>query len=172
MQRPRTRSAFSLIEVVLAVALVAVAVVAVIGLLSGLARQSVETEDTQTALRLPDAVTGELRALATQRGFDGLEETAPVMSAATDEGLLLVAARDGSQLRVRQPVEAPAREQYFLIEVRKFRAAPLAFQPGMAALPLNVRVSWPYRQLTPDGLTDPLPFASRQNVNFNVAINR
>ncbi len=167
------RSAFSLIEVVLAVGITAVAVVVIIGLLSGLTRQSVEAEDTQTALRLPEAVTVELKALATQQGFDNLAGSIAVMSAATDEGLLLVAARDGSQLRRFVTGESPAREQYFLIEVRKFSSASsLAYNSAMAVLPLNIRVSWPYRQRTPNGLTAVLPLAGRQNVNFNLAINR
>lgn len=172
MRRPRAYRAFSLIEVVLAAGITAVAVAVIIGLLSGLARQSVEAGDTQTALRLPDGVTVELKALAAQQGLDNLAGSMAVMSAATDDGLLLVAAKDGSQVRQLITGESPAREQYFLIEVRRFSTAPLAYNSTMAVLPLNIRVSWPYRQWTPAGLTAPLPFADRQNVNFNVAINR
>ena len=94
------------------------------------------------------------------------------MSSAADEGLLFVAARDGSQVRPANTAESPAREQFFLIEVRRFAAGELAYQPGSAVLPLTVRVSWPYRQMTPAGLTPVTPFAERENISFSLAIGR
>jgi len=168
----RTQRAFSLIEVAIAVGVVAVAIVVVLGLLPGIARRAADSEDAQTALRLPDAVTVELRALAIQRGFDSLAGGIAVMSTGTDGGLLLVAARDGSQVRPLNTTESPVREQYFLIEVRRFGSGSLAYDPGSAVLPLSIRVSWPYRQMTPAGLTPMLPFAERQNLSFSTAVNR
>ena len=172
MRPPRPHRAFSLLEVALAVAIVAGAVVVILALLLQLGKQAARSEETHVALRLPDAVATELRALATQRGFDALAVGIAVMSAAADEGLLLVAARDGSQVRLLSAGESPPREQYFLIEIRRFPAAPLAYSASGAVLPLSVRVSWPYRSLTPAGLTDAAPFAERQSVNFNLPLNR
>jgi hypothetical protein len=48
----------------------------------------------------------------------------------------------------------------------------LAYSAGSAVLPLNVRVSWPYRRLTPEGLTPATPFAERQSISFNLGIGR
>lgn len=172
MRQLHSKRAFSLIEVVIAIAVVAGAVVVILGLLSQLAKQAGRADDTQTALRMPDAVAVELRALVAQRGFDAVATSAPIMSTATDEGLLLVAARDGSQVRVLTAGESPAREQYFLIELRRFPSAPLAYSTSAAAVALNVRITWPYRVLTPTGLTNIVSFTERQQVNFNLAINR
>jgi prepilin-type N-terminal cleavage/methylation domain-containing protein len=168
----RRRRAFSLVEVVIAVAVVAVGTVTILALLPGIARRSTDSQDAQVALRLPDAVTYELRAQAVQRGFDGLAATVGVMSSGADEGLLLVAARDGSQVRLFNGAESPARDQHYLIEVRRFGAGDLAYSAGSAVLPLNVRVSWPYRQFTPEGLMPVTPVADRQTVSFNLGIGR
>lgn len=168
----RVQHGFSLVEVAIAVAVVAVGAVVILSLLPSIARRSADSQDAQVALRLPDAITTELRAQAVQRGFDGLAGDVAVMSLASDEGLLFVAARDGSQVRPANTSESPASEQFFLIEVRRFASGELAYQAGSAVLPLNVRVSWPYRQMTPTGLTPVTPFAERENVSFSVAIGR
>lgn len=168
----RARRGFSLVEVVIAVAVVAVGAVTILSLLPGIARRAADSQDAQVALRLPDAIATELRAQAAQRGFDGLAAGIAVMSSAADEGLLLVAARDGTQVRLLNTAESPVREQFFLIEVRRFASGELVYQSGSAVLPLNVRVSWPYRQMTPTGLTPVTPFAERENVSFSVAIGR
>jgi hypothetical protein len=172
MRSPRFQCAFSLIEVVVTLAIVAGSIVVILGLLSQLAKQSAQSEDTQTALRLPDAVAAELRALIVQRGFDAVAASAAVMPAGADEGLLLVAARDGTQLRPLAAGESPLREQYFLIQIRRFPSAPLAYTASAAAIPVNVRVSWPYRVLTPAGLTAVVSPADRHSVNFNLGLHR
>lgn len=172
MRHGHPQRAFSLIEVVITVAIVAGAVLVILALLSQLGKQAARSDDAHTALRLPDAVAVELRALVARRGFDAVAGSAAVMSAATDAGLLLVAARDGTQVRPLTAGEAPPREQYFLVEIRRFPAAPLAYSASASAVALNVRVSWPYRVFTPTGLTAVAPFVDRQNVNFNLAINR
>ncbi len=168
----RSRCGFSLVEVALAVAVAAVGAVAILALLPGIARRAADAQDAQVALRLPDAITTELRTQAVQRGFDGLAGSIALMSSAADEGLLLVAARDGSQVRLLNNAESPARDQFFLIEARRFASGDLAYQAGSAVLPLNVRVSWPYRQMTPTGPTPVTPFAERQMVSFSVAVGR
>jgi prepilin-type N-terminal cleavage/methylation domain-containing protein len=162
---------FSLIEVVVATGLVAVGVMIVLGLLTNLSRQSIEAGNRQTAVQIPEVVTVELRRLAVQLGVDGLASTIPVMAGGADEGLLLVAARDGTHLRIADA--AAGRDQYFLVEVRRFAAGPLAFTSEMAALPLNIRVTWPYRPGASAGLSLPVvPPDDRQSFNFNVAVTR
>jgi prepilin-type N-terminal cleavage/methylation domain-containing protein len=164
------RRGFSLIEVVVATGLVAVGVVVVLGLLTNLSGQSTDDTDRQTAIQLPETVAIELRRLADQLGVDGLASVIPVMSGGADEGLLFVASRDGMHLRIADA--AADSDQYFLLEVRRFTAAPLAYTPEMTALPLNIRVSWPYRPGSPSGLLPVVAAGDRQNFYFNLAITR
>jgi prepilin-type N-terminal cleavage/methylation domain-containing protein len=165
------RRGFSLIEVVVATGLVAVGVVIVLGLLTNLSRQSIEAGDRQTAVQMPEVVTVELRRLAVQLGIDGLASAIPVMAGGADEGLLLVASRDGTHLRIAEA--AAGSDQYFLLEVRRFAAGPLAFTSEMAALPLNIRVTWPYRPGLSSGLLPSVvPPDDRQSFNFNLAVTR
>ncbi len=164
------RRGFSLIEVVVATGLVAVGVMVVLGLLANLSRQSTDVADRQIAVQMPTGVAVELRRLAGQLDVDRLASMIPVMSGGADEGLLLVASRDGAYLRILDA--ATARDQYFLLEVRRFPAGPLAFTPEMAALPLNIRVSWPYRPGTPSGPLPVVPSGDRQNFIFNLALTR
>lgn len=164
------RRGFSLIEVVVATGLVAVGVVVVLGLLTNLSGRSTDAADRQTAVQMPETVKVELRRLAVQWGVDGLASAIPVMSGGADEGLLLVASRDGTDLRIADA--APDRDQYFLLEVRRFAAGPLAFTSEMAALPLQIRVSWPYRPGASAGLLPVVASGDRQFYIFNLAVTR
>lgn len=146
----RERRAFSLLEVVLAVALVGGGVAVVLGLLPALLRNAVDSLATQTALRLADAIEVELRdsdGNFTERQF--------------------VAAREGVDLR-RLSVESPARDQYFLVTVRPLAAGALSRAP----LAVNVTVAWPYRRLTPEGLEPASPAGVRQSLRFNLGVRR
>jgi prepilin-type N-terminal cleavage/methylation domain-containing protein len=166
------RRAFSLIEVVIAVGVVSVGVVVTLGLLAGMSRQSADADDLQTATQMTGAITAELAGLARQPGFDALVTSIPVMAAGADQGLLFVAARDGTDLRLLAAGEGAGREHYFLIEVRRFPAGPLSYTPGAAVLPLSVRVSWPYRAGGPGALPAAVPFGERQQFNFSLAVGR
>lgn len=165
------RESFTLIEVVLAIAIIAIGVTAILGLLPGLVRQAGAAADTQTALRLTDAVHLTLAARG-QNGFDALAVSVPVMSIDPENGLELVAAKDGTQLRWLDPAESPPVDQYFLLTVRRFPDGPLAYAPSGACLALNVLVAWPYRPLGPAGWLPPTAPDARQTVNFNVVLNR
>lgn len=147
MHARRAIAGFSLIEVVVAVGLVAGSLVAVLALLASLARQADEAGDLLRATRLPAAVTVELRALAGQRGLGAV--AAATTAAGTGDTLRLVAARDGTQVREWRADEPPGREQYFLIELRRFEAPPLAYAPERPVLPLRAEVSWPVRGSAP-----------------------
>ena len=167
----RRGDGFSLVEVVIAVAVVALGLTAILGLLPGLSRQSADSTDTQTALGLPDALRLELSRRA--RGdFDGFAASLPEMSADPETGLRLVAAKNGGNLRSLDAAETPAADQYFLVVVRRLTAAPLAYDPAAAYLAVNVLVAFPYRPLAPDGLAPASAVAARQSINFNLVLNR
>ena len=168
MNAPRRQPGFSLVEVVLAVAIIAVGVTAVLELLPALGRQSRVAAETQTALRLTDAVRLELVRRAAEN-FSGLAGSIPVMTADPTAGLQLVAARDGSALHWLSADSATARDQYFLLTVRRF---PLAFDPAADCLAVEVLIAWPYRVPTPAGLLDPTNPRERETVSFNLGLNR
>lgn len=161
-------SAFSLIEVVIAVAIFAGAVTVLLALLASTLRDSSDAADVQTALRLPGAVEVALREISARGGLPALAARVPVMDASADRGLLLVAAREGDFVRLAGDTQI--RGEYFLIDVRRFGAGPLAFATERTVLPLQVRVSWPYRVLTRDGIAAPVAFDTRQHVTFNLGL--
>jgi len=168
----QARRAFSLIEVVIAVALMAVGVVAMLGLLAGMSRQTTDADDLQTATQITGAISTELAGLARQQGLGALAAGIPVMAPGVDQGLLFVADRDGMDLRLLTAGELAGRDQYFLIEVRRFPAGPLSYVPDSAVLPLSVRVSWPYRAGGPGALAAAVPFGERQQFNFGLVVSR
>ena len=164
--------AFSLLEVVIAVGIFATAVVTLLALLPATLRESADSLDTQIALRLPGAIETELRRQVATQGFDALAARIPIMNASPDHGELLVATHQGDDVRRLAAGENPVRDQYFLIELQRFGSGSLAYDPAGAVLALNVRVSWPYRLLTPEGLAPALPAAERQHLSFTLALNR
>jgi len=164
--------AFSLIEVVIAVAIFAGAVTVLLALLASTLRDSSDAADIQTALRLPGAVEVALREAVAREGLPALAARIPLMDAAADRGYLLVATREGEFVRPAgaAPGGTRARSEYFLIDVRRFTAGPLAFDSARTVLPVQVRVTWPYRTLTPDGLAAPVAFGERRQVTFNLGL--
>lgn len=164
--------AFSLVEVVIAVAIFAGSVTVLLALLASTLRDSSDAADVQTVLRLPAAVDVALREIAAREGLATLAGRIPVMDAAADRGYLLVATRQGEFVRILGTDSGgrQLRGEYFLIDVRRFAAGPLAFDAARTALPLQVRVSWPYRALTPDGLAAPVAFGERRHVTFNLGL--
>lgn len=168
-------TAFSLLEVIIAVAIFAGAVSLLLGLLPGLTRQSAVSADTLTALRLPDALRVELTRMARAGGFDALANEAKPLATLLPDTCLLVATRDGARLHALLYQLPPAADQiaedsrYFLIEVWRFGDAPLAFDPRGALLALHGRVSWPYRIPGTLAIT---PATARERVTFNVTLAR
>jgi prepilin-type N-terminal cleavage/methylation domain-containing protein len=175
MVRVRNPAGFTLIEVVVAVALFAVAVTAMLGLLPSVTRVSGRSTDTMNALRLPDALRVELRRMATVGGLDALGEQTKPFAAPLSDTCLLVATRDASRvaaLDYQPPASADQIEggaQYFMIEAWRFNEPPLVFAPGDSVLALHIRVSWPYR--VPGSLTM-TPATEREHVDFNLALSR
>ncbi len=164
--------AFSLIEVVIATGIFAVAITILLALLPATVRQLADSHNAANASRLGDAIRLETQHLATQNGFDTLAGSIPVMDSSFDTGLLLVATRDSADVRPVNLAEPVLRDQYFLIELRRFPAGQLGYDSSAACLALSARVSWPYRMLTPAGFSAPTDAANRQQVFLTVVIQR
>lgn len=164
---------FSLIEVIIAVALFAASVTVILALLPGLTRRGAENADRLVAQRLPDAVRVELTRLAAP-GFDALAAQAPLMGTPPANGLALVATHDGARVQSRD-YQAPANgriaegDQYFLVECWRFASGPLQYDGAQSSLALCVRVTWPYRQ---PGVSAPIPESARHEFTFTTSLNR
>ncbi|MBX3735376.1 MAG: hypothetical protein KF715_01695 [Candidatus Didemnitutus sp.] len=162
-------------EVVIAVGVFAGAIAVVLALLPSLTAQSASSADALVAQRLPDAVRVEMQRLATIGSFDALATNVPVMTGPLDNGLAFVAARDGARLHTLNYLSTATgdvlllREQYFLVEIWRFPAAPLAYEATGAVLPVYVRVSWPYRVADAGS---PVALENRNSLTFTCAINR
>jgi hypothetical protein len=166
--------AFTLLEVVIATGVFAIGVVGIIALLPALGREMAMAEEQQAAHGLPDAIRLELRRLAERGGFDALAARIPLENSPLADGLALHAPRSGVFVQSAEylPPDAgrlPDEERHFLIEAWRFGSAPLAFVTGGAALPLHVRVSWPYRIA---GSPNPVAAGERRSVSFNLAVAR
>jgi type II secretory pathway pseudopilin PulG len=173
MRRTVSVRAFSLIEVVVAVAVFATSIVVILALLPGLSARGTEASDRLVAQQLPAALQVELRRLAGQ-GLDALAAQTPVMGMPPQNGLAFIATRNGAQLHARDYLPPPTgriaeADQYYLVECWRFADGPLQFDTAQSALALAVRVSWPYRQ---PGGTAPTPPESRHEFMFATGMNR
>jgi type II secretory pathway pseudopilin PulG len=175
MHRP-SQKAFSLIEVVISIAIFALTIVALVAMLAPVSRDTDRIRDSETASRLASSIERELNRL----NFETVRS-----STVPPNSLYLVATRDGSRvlrtgINLNDPTTQPGspraaennldtgtppgiadRDRYFLIEVRRFPAGDPALQvanPSQGNLPLIVTISWPFR--LPQGpAPDPLPVA-------------
>lgn len=172
MARAGRRLAFSLIEVVIATALFAGAVTVLLALLASTLGDAADAADIQTALRLPGAIEVTLREMAAREGVSAFAARIPGFGAVADRGFLLVASREGDSVRTVDALGGgdAAADAYFLIDLCRFPAGPLGFDAGRPVLPLQARVSWPYRVRTPEGLAAPVALAQRRTVTFNLAV--
>ena len=158
-------------EVVVALAVVMGGVVVILALLPGLIRRPAEARDLQVALQLPEAITAHLRPAGTA-GLTGLAARLAELDGETRGSLRLVVTRDGTDAREFSESETPRRDQYYLIELYRFpTGSALAFDPIGSALPVHVRVSWPYRTDAADPGYE-TPALDRQRVSFNLVVNR
>lgn len=173
MDRPATTRAFSLIEVIVAVALFATSVAVILALLPGLTLRGSETTDRLVAQQLPGALHAELHRLARQ-GFDALAGQVPVVGMPAENGLAFVATRNGARLHARDYLPpATGRiaegEQYFQVECWRFSSGSLQFDSAQSSLALAGRVTWPHHQ--PGGIA-PTPLEGRHEFMFAVGVNR
>lgn len=166
----RVSSGFSLIEVVIATALFAGAVTVLLALLASTLGDAADAADVQTALRLPGAIEVALRERVARDGLPAVAAQIPVLAVA-DRGFLLVANREGESVRAADaPGGDAGTEAYFLIDLCRFPAGSLGFDASRAVLPLQARVSWPYRVRTPEGRAAPVAWAQRRSVTFNLTV--
>lgn len=160
--RPRAaQTAFSLIEVVVALGLFAVTVVGVLALQTAIGESVAGIAAHSRAAQLGDALTIELRRICIlsaaegrAAGLDGLAALVPSSDSAPP--LKLVASRDG--LRVVRESEVDATEigikpqdRFYLIEVRQ-HAGPLEYASASGFLAATAAVKWPYSLATAEDL--------------------
>ncbi|MBI5424943.1 MAG: type II secretion system protein [Opitutae bacterium] len=174
--RRRFHSAFSLIEVVIAVGVFGAAIAVILALLPALTKQSSESAAALTAQQLGDVIRVELVRVASLETFDGLAGNLPVVAAPLTGGRQFVATRDGRRLHAVDPLPAAgaisSADQYFLIECWKFPNEPLRPDGTKAFLATLVRVSWPYQTGASGGAATTTPLESRAQLTFTCAINR
>jgi prepilin-type N-terminal cleavage/methylation domain-containing protein len=175
------RAAFTLIEVIIAVAIFAGAIVVIIGLFGPLNRSIGEVADNGRAARLADGINVELMRLRdTQSTTSGSKLDALATLVANGAVLNLVASADGSRvIRESDAVNDPltgtppgiaTRDRYYLIEVR-MQPAPLNYTAGTSTfLALTATVSWPYQVATGPTTSIPSVVSERQSLLFNYAL--
>ncbi len=149
-----TESAFTLVEVIVAVGLLAVTVLAVVAVQGVIGRSVHDASGYERAAQLVDAVTIELSRLRDRPAAIGqparLDALAAIIPASeSPDALRLVASRDGTRVSFESEADSPATcilpsERYFLIEVRQ-QPAPLAYVAEAGYLAVNLRVKWPYQ---------------------------
>ncbi|HEX2101440.1 MAG TPA: type II secretion system protein [Candidatus Synoicihabitans sp.] len=146
----RTTSAFTLVEVIVALGVMAVGVVGILALLGPATDASRELSDAAVAARLVERVRTELAAARDSRRV----EPGGALMALRDEfgaGWRIVADQRGE--RVFSEVAADGadglaeRSRYFLIEV-DLHDGVLRFPADAAFVAWIVQVRWPYRLAT------------------------
>ncbi len=186
----RRRAAFSLLEVVVAVALLGVVLVVVLGGFGSVARSTGAVLDDEALVRLAGGIRQELERLQAVVGFEGLAAAVP--EAGSSSPLLLVGTHDGRRVlcddgvepAADRPLNDPAlpgiarRDRYFAIEAT--RQIDLPYGSGAGYLAIAVTVRWPY--LVPAGPSTPgatrpaadpareVPAADRQWIVFQFAL--
>lgn len=159
MKRKLREGAFSLVEVVVAVAVFAGVIVAVLGLLGPSLRVTREALDSTVAARLADAIDGELRLL----GFG----SATTITATAD--ITLFASPDGARVSLSNEPSTSLKylgtqERYFAVFIRRLENPPTT----ATLLPLEIRAEWPY--LRSDAESPPLRDDRRAFYLFTTAL--
>lgn len=165
MRRVISSTAFSLIEVVIAVGVFASGIVVLLALLPAMLQRSADSGDTLTALRFPDAIRSELLAIGGVNPVSNIGGKLADLETSTDGKLRLVAAHDGTDVR---ELGIDSRDKYFLIEVFRFPSGQLAFNAAAPVLAMQVRVSWPFQPLGAIALSPP---EARSSVTFNLSLS-
>jgi len=154
----RNPNGFSLVEVIIAIAVAGGALAVILALLSGLLRSTEGAADHQTALQLAGAIEARL-----------YEEMGGNFPGGLQVGCVLVADKIGTHLRSELESDPLLTPPYFHIAVSPFTQPPLAYQSGRAVLPLRVHVSWPYLAVLSEGGNLGAP-ANTQSVEFVVTL--
>lgn len=159
--RPRNNapSAFSLVEVVLAIGVFAITIVTVLGLLTPLAREVREIRDRQAASKTTGAIDQELNRLGYEAFVDvntfTLEREVVDMVVRYDGSLATInpdtpglEGADSDEAFRANRREIPAQNQYFLARAETFPDGSLAFREAPdpdAHVAFRVTVVWPFR---------------------------
>lgn len=143
---------FSLIEVLLAIAVFGLTIVAVIGLLGPTAQQVRDLEDLKVVNTLPAPIREELNRLGfTYFVNDSLDDVQnfPVYLYAPADGSRVVAydSQGGTSIATNQGGDVPLtaiepRNRYFEIEITP-GTGNLEYNDGDAYVAMNVEISWP-----------------------------
>ncbi|MCR6656703.1 MAG: hypothetical protein NVV63_13025 [Opitutus sp.] len=167
----RGQGAFSMVEVVIAVSVLAVAVATVLALLPLLTREMADSGDSLVAQRFSGAIEAEMRRLAGSGSLDTLATSIKPSDASST--LTLVAPRDGRDVREESASDVEEWAQYFAIELWQFSTPPLAYERAVGAvLPVQVRVSWPYKLRAQDGGAVRTEIEDRSSITFTVSLRR
>lgn len=154
MNNASRRSAFSLVEVVVAIGLIAGSLVAILGLLAATTNSAAEARDAQGLASLGGGIQCELGRLKNSLGFSGLAAAipeggspAPLRLAGTRDGrrvLCLDAADPAADRLLRDPVlpGIAVRDRYFLVELTRIPGMGTAADSGFVAV--SARCLWPY----------------------------
>jgi prepilin-type N-terminal cleavage/methylation domain-containing protein len=165
------RSGFSLVEVVIAIAVLAVSVAGVLALLPVVTRQTSEASESLVAHGLAGAVEVELDNLVRREGWTALVAKFPTSGSAA--GLAFVGTKQGERIGAVETSTIPQTEQFFLIELwRLDPVASGAVEEDSASLAVQVRVAWPYRLATADGRSVETKPEVRASVQFLVSVRR
>ncbi|MGH8018911.1 MAG: type IV pilus modification PilV family protein [Opitutaceae bacterium] len=141
--RYRRCSAFSLLEVVVAVSVFAGTIVAILGLLGPTLQTTRELLDATVAARLADGVALELKRV----GYGFVVGRAEIEIFAVADGSYVVEASNANNKSDDIPRGIPLDERYFRMIVSDLDAPPSDPNEFRS---LGVRVEWPYR-LPPEG---------------------
>jgi prepilin-type N-terminal cleavage/methylation domain-containing protein len=153
MKPPKPR-AFSLVEVVAALAILAGVAVFAASVQSAQSRKIAEATNLAKASQLVDPVLIELArlrdSLTPDEEPDALAALAKQIPEATDPaGLRFVAASDGTRVVAeaeleKSPLGANSGEAFYLVEVRQ-QSGGLKFMSGSPFLAMTLTISWPYQ---------------------------
>lgn len=181
-------SAFSLIEVVIAIGIFSGSILAIIAMLGAISQSTTEVLDAGVSARLADGVRAELQALPISGGGANLDAIIPV-SPTTDSPLRLYANKDGSRILRGEPEgSSPADnhpetgdppgiadpDRYYLVEVRRLGDSLTYNSNDAGFMALSVKVYWPYQVRTGPNDTDLAVVEDhrRSMAMFNVAVRR
>jgi type II secretory pathway pseudopilin PulG len=153
-------SAFTLVEVVMALGVLAVTVVAVLALQGATDRSTAEISGQERAAQLVDAVMIELARLRDRPvtpGQPGRLDALALLIPATGsvQPWQLVATRDGLRVISESDADDPAagfplRDRFYVIEVRQ-QPPPLNYVHDAGYLAVELTIRWPYQIPSGDG---------------------
>jgi len=177
MKRARRTSAFTLIEVVVALGLLAASVMFTVSLQSSISRAIAGNADSACAAQLVDAILVELQRLRdapVESGpGDRLQALAAIIPGAqAPSPLRLVGAKNGTvvfretDLDV-SPTRINAASRFYLVEVRQ-QPVPLDYVGGAGFLAVTLRISWPY--LPSPSAPDKSSPSRESSLVFNAAV--